>query len=230
MSNKNTENWERELQDKFNNHQEPTDANDFGSFMNKLEESNFFEEEPKGASGTNTTLWTLLGAVLITGILFWLMNNNTKNKIIESNKKIVEDTNTQHISKQTNQEPTPNHEQEEAVQKVDTPTEVTNQNTKSINNKKDKQITQPVVDNKNDKVVVLPKETETAIKDSTPTEITPPQETVDTTIEVADTTPPKQEQKVVRPPKRRIVMMPVDTIVVADTSHVKHKKKDKKIK
>ena len=71
MSDKNTENWEQELKDNLGNHQEPTDAKDLGSFMNKLDDNNFFEPKGNKFSGK----WKLLGGLLIAGLAYWILSS-----------------------------------------------------------------------------------------------------------------------------------------------------------
>lgn len=217
MSDNNIENWENELKDKFTNHQEPTDAKDFDAFMDKLETNDFFEE--KGVSRFPVK-WIVLLGILITGIILWMMNEGNNDKQIPSihkNIKVIETEKNQNSPTPENKEI--HSDNKNNVQEIETPKEPL------IIQEDNKEIKKSIEPIQLDKSILV--ELEEDVKgDSVNRKQSMPKDIIDSTAIQKNKEELKEVPKKVKTPKKRIVIMATDTIVVTDTSHVKHRKKN----
>ena len=205
MNNNNIENWEKGLKDKLNSHQETTDAKDFAVFMDKLEDSGYFEEKKKSPIG-----WIFFTTAIIAGLAAFLYFNNQAEEPIktpEINNEII-------IYKPIDSTP---QVEEKVITTVEKP--IAKNVTKPKKQKvKQSQEAPSVIEN-------APTKTEqNTTEEETPIHV--PDTTQPTTIDSVFVKPaPKPQRK-----RKPIIIMTTDTTVVTDTSHVKHRKKNKKKK
>jgi hypothetical protein len=203
MSDNNLENWEQELKNKLGNHQEATDAKDLEAFMGKLEKNNFFNEGGNKFSGK----WSVLTGLLIAGIAYLMITQvepEVKQKIVPIKKQGVE------VDKKI-----------KVKEIIVAPVKL--EETKEIQEPKGTLLTEPSVSEQEPVVV---KHTAAAVmKEERPYESVI--EVIDTVEQVNDF---KEKPIVNITPRKPIIIMSTDTTVVKDTSHVKHRKRDKKKK
>jgi hypothetical protein len=201
MSDNNIKNWEQELKDNLGNHQEPTDAKDLGSFMNKLDVNNFFEPKGNKFSGK----WKLLGGLFIVGVAYWMLSSKQEIEI-QTQVPVVdsETTKAEVVMKAV-----------DSIQEIEEPNRVV--------------ITAPIV-KKQESIVIEeahPLVKEEKVEYTQEVAELEHMEEVDT---VPHLIKPEEEPKAIYLPRKPIIIMSTDTTVVKDTNHVKHRKRDKKNK
>jgi len=202
MSDNNLENWEQELKERLGDHQEPTDAKDLEAFMGKLEENNFFNKGGKKFSGK----WRILTGLVVAGIAYLMMfegEPEVKEKLAPTKKQSVSCDKKIKLK-----------EIVVAPVKFEEP--------KEIQEPKGTLLTQPSVKQREPIVVKHPA---AVLKEEKPYESVI--EVIDTVEQVNDF---KEKPIVNITPRKPIIIMSTDTTVVKDTSHVKHRKRDKKKK
>lgn len=200
MDDKKTEHWEHELKNKLENHQESTDAKDFDAFMDKLEGNNFFDIGGKTFSGK----WAAFTGLLIAGVAYWMMSGEQPQEKQTAGPSPIE---TEVVEKVIKTEKT-------VVDQIE-PVE-----SKGVLAPKETFHT-PVPVKKHESPVVK----EEKAQDQEIVVVEPVE------VEVIDTIAPVIEKPKADPVIRKpVIIMSTDTIMVKDTSHVKHRKRDKKKK
>tara|TARA_B100000809_G_C15101192_1_gene516983 strand:- start:1320 stop:1910 length:591 start_codon:yes stop_codon:yes gene_type:complete len=195
MSDNNIENWEQDLKNELNKHQEPTDVNDLEAFMGKLESNDFFEPKRKKIS----VKWTLLAGLLISSVAYWMLSGEQQEEKQMKTSTVIEAEIPQKKTEEI--ETTVDRVNVKDVEKIVVP-----ERTFPVT---------PVVDKEEEKVddYVIVKPVEVKVID---------------TVSLVDK--PKEVPKIVPVRRKPIIIMSTDTIMVTDTSHVKHRKRDKKKK
>ena len=96
MSNKDIEDWEKKLKNTLNVHKEPTNSKDLETFMNKLEQNNYFVQTQESSYWK----WLISGSIFLSLLAIWYMSApskvntkgvQTKKPTIESPKKSTAD-------------------------------------------------------------------------------------------------------------------------------------------
>lgn len=206
MSENNIENWEQELKHQLGNHREATDAKDLDAFMDKLEDNKFFDQKGKKPF----LKWSILAALLLIGGTYWLWSEDSQTAIPSKPTSVIE---PEIIEKKTEEINAVIRTTEEQGTEVAVEAEET-EKTVSLKNEKESVA----------KVEVILSEKEDKVEDEVLIEALPKTETETD----ATTNNLKEEKKVTPAPRKPIIIMSTDTTVVIDTSHVKHRKKDKK--
>ena len=243
MESNNIENWEKELKNQLDNHQEATDQKDLDAFMNKLDNDVFFE--PKGNRAVGK--WLIVGGVMISCVAFWMWRGeqlkdqgaeitpveNSKTINVKASESIRE---TERISNEDyiisndsavvadademgkSEDVTDNklvEEEQLAIHKVKENTRVKKEEQPKIETKTVEDVEVPENDTKNvaDKIPNKMDDFHEALSN----EIAVPVSSVDVI---------EEESKVAPVSRKRIVFMSTDTTVVTDTTRVKHRKID----
>ncbi len=198
MSNKNLEDWEKELKHTLDVHKESTSSEDLKSFMEKLDQNDYFDQ------GKNRKYWKwFLSAGISIGLLsigYFSKNSGNLTQNIENNTKIVETVRQHHsdtiesIVKKTSKKPIIRKDKEnnrlQDEQKTDTST-VT--------------IDTLLLEEKN-----IVSDTSSYFEES-----------IDSL---------ENHNRVQQNSSKKIVMLAVDTVIVKETSHKKHRKRNKRTK
>lgn len=208
IKNNNIENWEQELKSTLSNHKEPTDSKDLDVFMEKLEGNEFFTPKGRDLSG----LWAVLSGMLVVSVGIWFLYSEEPENVQQEVSPTTESTTVIDLNQTIDLEET---------QKVE------NNSSSDIED--------------NDEESPLEENIEEEIE---PTVIQPEKINIETNHKKEVTKKPSSK-KVLKPTStnkdepekakkaptsgKRIVMMSTDTTVVADTTHIKHRKKDKRI-
>jgi hypothetical protein len=224
MDNKNVENWEKELKNKLGDHKVITGSKDLDVFMSKLDNNNFFKSKGKAVSGK----WTFVGGFVIAGLALWMLSGKQSVTVEPKTPPVIEaqtiETKEVEIVKAISEEidtsadtihvggVTEINVSEDSISKVPIVNEQTVAREKiDLENKiVKKEVVDPNIEQK-----------EVAASETVSKKVVDAVSYVDQ---------PKENPKTEHVGKKLIIIMCSDTTFVSDTTHVKLRKKDKRIK
>jgi|SaaInlV_125m_DNA_1040241.scaffolds.fasta_scaffold01596_8 hypothetical protein len=198
MDNKNMGNWEHELKNKLGDHKEATDSRDLDTFMDKLDNNDFFEPKGNNMSG----VLAFLGGVLIAGAAIWMLNGENSNDLEPEISPVIE------------------------TQTIKTPIIIS----------KDMETVLEGADSVGVKETSMDEDTIPAEEYLVEEKIEETQKVKHDAKDKKDVGPisnsdnSEDEPKVLPALRKRIVIISTDTTVVADTTHVKHRTREKRKK